>query len=491
MNSINFPVAELKGAVAGLGKVVSRKSTLPVLQHVRVSRNPKGSVSIQATDLDSFVSYHAPDIQTGPAIDMLIPMEQLVKAVKSSAAQDTVSLIVDSKKVKLRYSIGGSPVEQTLEPVSVSEWPPLPEINQPPIAVDHEFGLALKQALECCSDDPSRYVLRGACLDVGDKKFHYIVGTNGRMLYSANSFCFELKKNVIIPNSKFLAASDFLDQEGGLLNVESIKDVNWVKLRSPRWTYVARQIDGTFPNWQQVVPRSSDKSTKILLNDAALKQLLAVAPRLPGDRDSNRPVRIRFDLVSVFIEGRAEDSKEWTSIPVPEAAAKGRETAVMLNREYLLKALRFGLKQIEIDDELSPIVFWNAGKKVVVMPLKPDASPASVPARPAPSAPEEKPSASKNSEPSETTTNERKIMPAQNQPQRGSPESNHPNPEPRPALKNALDQVEQLKITLRDLTGQVGDVAVLLKTAEKEQRGASREVESVRATLRSLQKVAI
>jgi DNA polymerase III sliding clamp (beta) subunit (PCNA family) len=493
MNSINFSVSELKGAVTGLGKVVSRRSTLPVLQHVRVSRDAKGSVSIQATDLDTFLSYHAPDVQAGPVVDMLVPMEHLVKGLKSSAAQDTVSLIVDSNKVKLRYSIGGSPIEQSLEPLSVTEWPPLPPIDQRPIAVDREFGLALRQALECSSDDPTRYVLRCACLDVTDKRFHYIVGTNGRMLYSANSFSFGLPKNVLIPNSKFMAASDFLDQEGGLLSVGSVKGVNWVKLQSPRWTYIARQIEGIYPNWKQVVPTGSDKSTNILLNDAALKQLLAVASKLPGDGDNDRPVRIRFDLQSVFIEGRAGDSQEWTSIPVPEAAAKGRRAAVMLNREYLIKALRFGLKQVEILDELSPVIFWHAGKKMIVMPLRPDASPASVPANTSPGNQENNRVGASNSEPTKTTTNERKTMHSQNPPQRGTAESSHtsPNQESRPALKHALEQVEQLKITLRDLAGQVGDVAALLKTAEKEQRGTSREVESVRATLRSLQKVAI
>jgi hypothetical protein len=44
-----------------------------------------------------------------------------------------------------------------------------------------------------------------------------------------------------------------------------------------------------------------------------------------------------------------------------------------------------------------------------------------------------------------------------------------------------------LKNTVRDL----GDVTDALKTAEREQKASAREVESVRATLRSLQKVAI
>jgi hypothetical protein len=77
--------------------------------------------------------------------------------------------------------------------------------------------------------------------------------------------------------------------------------------------------------------------------------------------------------------------------------------------------------------------------------------------------------------------------------ERGSPGTNHngATQEPRSALKAAVEKVEQLKTSLRDLQGQLVEVVTALKAAEKEQRGASREFESVRATLRSLQKIAI
>jgi hypothetical protein len=76
------------------------------------------------------------------------------------------------------------------------------------------------QAFECCSEDSSRYILKGACLDVRESKLHYVVGTNGRCLFSANSFCFDLKKSVVIPDSKFLEWPDFMDEERSSLSME-------------------------------------------------------------------------------------------------------------------------------------------------------------------------------------------------------------------------------------------------------------------------------
>jgi DNA polymerase III sliding clamp (beta) subunit (PCNA family) len=152
--------------------------------------------------------------------------------------------------------------------------------------LEKEFGSALKQALECASEDSTRYAIQGACLDVTDKKYHYIVGTNGQILFSANSFCFDLKKSVTIPDSKFLSTTDFLEQEGCLLSVNTVKGNSaYIKLESPRWTYISKQIEAIFPDWKGVVPLTSRRVNKVILNEPAIKQMLAVTSRLPGDRD--------------------------------------------------------------------------------------------------------------------------------------------------------------------------------------------------------------
>jgi len=59
------------------------------------------------------------------------------------------------------------------------------------------------------------------------------------------------------------------------------------------------------------------------------------------------------------------------------------------------------------------------------------------------------------------------------------------------ALKGALEQIEKIKTALREVIGQLNETATLLKAAEKENRATEKEFESVRATLRSLQKVSI
>ncbi|MEA3188173.1 MAG: hypothetical protein QOD99_2003 [Chthoniobacter sp.] len=42
MSKINLPIAELKPALTGLGKIISKRSTLPTLGCIKVDRTKEG-----------------------------------------------------------------------------------------------------------------------------------------------------------------------------------------------------------------------------------------------------------------------------------------------------------------------------------------------------------------------------------------------------------------------------------------------------------------
>ena len=106
MKEIVLPVMALKEALPGLNKVVSKRSALPVLQHVRLARDNDSKISIQATDLDAFGTYTAREPLPGPVVDVLVPLDQLTKTVKTLNSEGTIGFVPDGKdKIKLRYSM--------------------------------------------------------------------------------------------------------------------------------------------------------------------------------------------------------------------------------------------------------------------------------------------------------------------------------------------------------------------------------------------------
>lgn len=477
---ITLPAAELKQALPGLSKVISKKTTLPVLQTLKVSRERNGQVTLQATDLDSFVAYTFNDKNCRQPIELLVPFEQLNKALKCSGSKDDVALICEDKDVKLRYYIAGSPVHQPIPSVAVDEWPPIPKIDGQDHKLEAGFGVALRQALESCGDDPSRHVLHGAFLDVTDKSAHYIVGTNGRALFSANSFTFPFKKSVIIPDSKFLAGSDFLDEETCYLSIDPGKGkspTQYVRFKSAKWTLITKEIEGNFPNWKQAIPTPTGKWTHIKLNPPAVSQLLQVIPKLPGDDSENHPVRLRIEKC-IWAEGRNKDDKDWAKIAVSDVVVTSKPLNLCLNRNYLMQALKFGLDEFAVEDELSPVVFTKAGKRFAIMPVRPVS---------ATSTPPPQPTASKPAPPT-TNTTERKTMPRVAK----TPVPSAPTAENNGStVKELLGQVELIKENLKKVFGDLTTVTGKLKAVDKEKRTTQKEVDGIRKQLRRIQTVTI
>jgi len=127
------------------------------------------------------------------------------KAIKNSSGDDTITLLDEGKKgLKTpEPSLAAIRWIKKLETIGVNEWPPLPVIKATGIAVDPNLARRrYGRPFECSSEDESRLILNTAYLDVSDPKAHYVVGTNARALFSANSFTFDLKESLVVPRRK-------------------------------------------------------------------------------------------------------------------------------------------------------------------------------------------------------------------------------------------------------------------------------------------------
>lgn len=479
----------LRPALLGLGKVISKRSTLPVLGHVRVTRDRAGQVFLQGTDLDAFAVYRVPDATPGPACDYLVPFAPLQQAAKSSLTR--IELVRESDtSVRLRAYLGAAPIEQLLPALPADEMPPLPEVSGPPQPVDDKFRDALRQAFACCTSDTSRPVLTHVCLDVRDPNSHYLVASDGHHLFCANSFAFDLKQPVLIPNQRFLHWPGFMAEGTGELTVRpmSKRGAPWLKLASGLWTFIAKLGEGAFPEWKQHLPKSKYGRTRILFDAKSVETLLAGLPQLPAAKEVHSPVTLEVTDSTLNFKAIAKDATEWSTLAVPGAQVNGQPVSVKLNREPLLKALRFGLTALEIEDDHSPVVCWQDGRTLLIAPLCPPeaqatpANPNDTPASAPPSAP-----------PVATPTAAPKPTMPQNPtpPERGTRPVAPVNGEAKSAYLEVLTHLDGVKAKLRDVMTDLNEAVTLLKAAEKEQKVSAKEIESVRATLRSLQRIQV
>jgi DNA polymerase III sliding clamp (beta) subunit (PCNA family)/exonuclease VII small subunit len=491
---IELPAPELRHALAGLGKIIGRRTTLPVLSAVRVERNESGVVTLQGTDLDSTATFTLQDRSEGPATQLLVPFDRLQKAVRQSGEKVELGR-AEKDQVLLRTFWRDTPMEEQIQSPALKEWPVPPTVDAEPVTLGLNVRDTLREAMECASTDESRAVINSVYLDV-EENGHYVVATNGRHLFSANSFAFDFKKSVIIPTRKFLAWNGWWTEGEATLAIQAPTKTNewpWLQLQAGRWTFLTRGVNENYPVWRAVVPGQTPKTT-IVLPETSLASVLEVLARLPGGDDVNRRVKLDASSGTLVLSGQAKDQSQPASVPIIEAEVQGAPVTVRLNRDYVSRALRFGLNRLDIQDELTPVVFWSQGRRLIVMPLHPGTpgtvNPAATPPVPSPN---HGPAAAPSAPPAETTTEpERKEMngttPAA--PERGHPR-NHATGEDNPAFKAVVEHIESIKVRLKETLNDLNQALTLIKAAEKEKRLNEKEMESVRATLRALQKVQI
>ncbi len=482
MNKITLPVSKLKTALSGISKIISKRAVLAVLQHVRVERLSGGALTLSATDLEAFVSYRLEQGEEGDAESMLVPFTPLHSIVKGSAGRESIGLEKSSgDHVVIRYQIGGQEAEQQVPSLPGEEWPAVPKINGERVLLNGALRSAVLEALKCASTDETRYVLRGTYIDVSEKQSHYVVATDGRHLYSSNSFHVPIQSSVIIPDHRFLAWKELVQDGDWALRLELDKGQRaFVEISTYRWSFVCKAIEGNFPNWRQVLPDSSGFKSRIRVPASALDDLAEVVTKLPCD-GINHPVGLKLDPEGkVILFGRSPGTDKLTEAAFPAVEAKGDPVTICLNRNYLLKALRFGLTEIQIADSSSPVrCSHESGRQMIIMPIRLDGVTANAPTQPSSPAPIQ----------AQSSTTQKTEM--QNTHKSNGEAVTRTRENKRTSLETAVEQIEAVRSAIKASAGSLQEVISSLKQAQREQRGTEKEIQSVRSTLQNLQRVKI
>jgi len=248
--------AALLGALGHVQNVVERRNTIPILSNVLMTAED-GSVSFVATDLDIEVSEQA-------AADVSVPGDMTAPA---HTLYDIARKLPDGAEVSL--SIGADGRLEVDAGRSHFVLPLLPAGDFPKMTADgftNDFALAandlarlLDKTKFAISTEETRYYLNGIYMHAIDGKLR-CVATDGHRLALAEM---DLPKGaddlpgIIIPRKTIAELRRLID---GLS--ESIEiSVSEAKIRFKVGSAVltSKLIDGTFPDYDRVIPKGGDK----------------------------------------------------------------------------------------------------------------------------------------------------------------------------------------------------------------------------------------
>jgi DNA polymerase-3 subunit beta len=354
--------------------VVEKRNTMPALSNILLETKQDG-VELVATDLEIGIRghYKAEVLEPGSVSVSARKVFEILREMPDSeitfATQDNNWVQIQAGKIQ--FKIVG---------LAASEFPALPTIEREGRVAISGSGLAslIRKTLFAVGDNDARYILNGLLITLisTDKKVTMrLVGTDGHRLSVAESdlahdAVSEMPKEIkaIIPRKAAQEMRRLLEEEAGEPLLGFTK--NLVTFQRSGVFLTSRVMEGTYPNYQQVIPK--DNTKKAVVDRSALEGALRRVAVL--SRDKTNAVRLTLDPSMLTLYTSNPDLGEATEeLPVQY---RGESLTTGFNARYLLDALAAmdsDTVNLEMKSALSPCVLkpeGDPGFLCVVMPMK-------------------------------------------------------------------------------------------------------------------------
>ncbi len=361
--------AELLKGIQIVQSAVSSKSTLPVLSNILIETKTN-QLKLAATDLEV-------------GVRCMIKAE-IVKegalTIPAKTFSDFVKTLSDSHEIKIttedgtRMEVRSGKTRCVLLGLPKEDFPVLPEFPE-----DNAVSMEAKVLLEmihktsfAASTDETRYILNGVYFML-DKGTARMVATDGRRLAFMARPVQEKKLNiaVIIPSKAIREVERLLLAEG--LAVDTVKvsvTENQVAFKVGETVIISRLIDGHFPNYDQVIPKSADIRVQL-----AAKDLLTMTQRAAlGSGDRGGAVKFILEKGRLRAIGAAQGRVEVEDeLPVDYS---GENLEIAFNPQFVqdvLKNIDASQVWLELTTTLNPGVLRPVGDDQllsVIMPMR-------------------------------------------------------------------------------------------------------------------------
>jgi DNA polymerase-3 subunit beta len=327
--------ASLLKSLGHVHRVVERRNTIPILSNVLV-RSTDGALAFQATDLDMEVAETAPAeiIQEG---GVTVPAHTLYEIVRKlpDGSQVTFEATGDTSQMTLRS--GRS--RFLLSTLPESDFPNLSVGEMP-----HRFEIAaaaLKRLFDkthfAISTEETRYYLNGVFLHVLEPPEGAVlraVATDGHRLARIEAPAPQGSPgmpSVIVPRKAVAEIQKLLENLEGDVTVE----LSATKIRVSAGSVVltSKLIDGTFPDYQRVIPTGNDRA--LLIDKDAFERAVDRVSTISSER--GRAVKLSLSAGRVTLSVNNPDAGSATEELEAEYDAPALD--IGFNARYLLDVL--------------------------------------------------------------------------------------------------------------------------------------------------------
>ena len=357
---------KLNKALSAVSRIASIKTQLPILSNILL-RTDGTRLLVAATNLEIAITQYigAKIIKPG---SITIPA-RLMSEFISSLPKESVELKVINDNLHIKSGAYTSIINGFI----ADDFPELPTINekssiQYSIKVE-DFKQAVSQTIITTSNDTTRPVLTGVYWHSYEGQL-YLAATDGYRLSERRLVETKSEVSAIIPTQTLQEVLRNITDESDLIDV--LFDETQVRFRINETEIISRLIDGNFPDYRQLVPKSSE--TTITINKSDFVRITKIAGLFA--RESGGSVTLTADKSkkTLSVHSIASQMGENTSETTAEITEDGQIT---LNSRYLSEALSVtdgDEVTFSFSGKIAPCVLKSTKKDTdyyhIIMPLK-------------------------------------------------------------------------------------------------------------------------
>jgi DNA polymerase III subunit beta len=359
--------ATLLKSLSHVQSVVERRNTIPILSNVLIEAREDGSIRLMATDLDLQVDESVP-----ATVD-----QAGATTVSAHTLFDIVRKLPDGSQVELNAAEGKMQLSAGRARFNLSTLPrdDFPVIAEGELPTRFELPAAtLRQIIDktrfAISTEETRYYLMGIFLHVADDQLK-AAATDGHRLARvtvAKPDGADGMPDVIVPRKCVAELRKLLDELEGTVEVS----MSGTKVRFGLGSAVltSKLIDGTFPDYNRVIPTGNDKLLK--LDPKTFAQGVDRVSTIASEK--TRAVKMMVDRDKVTLSVTSPESGTATEELAADYGSDNIE--IGFNARYLLDILNEidgDTVEVHLADAAAPTLLRENDKSdalYVLMPMR-------------------------------------------------------------------------------------------------------------------------
>jgi DNA polymerase III subunit beta len=353
-----------------VSRVVSTRSTLPVLNNVLL-RTEDGGLKLTATNLEIGMTYWVPGkIDVDGSVT--VPARLLADIVLGMPANERIDLELLPQET---LHVKAGRFETRIKGIDAEEFPAIPTAGDKPTTRVAQKVLreALGEVTFAAAVDEARPILTGVLARFEGTTLTLAAADNYRIAVKTIDILDAVDDtSIVVPARSLHELSRILSETDDPIDIVLSPARNQILFHLEGIDLVSRLIDGQFPNYQQVMPKTH--TTTATVDRDQLLKAVKLASLIASSSANIIKMHIGKDSETGLTVSAAADIGDNRSDV--EAQVEGDGTTIAFNARYLVDVLQNVVTEqfsIELNGPLSPGVFRPVGDGQyvhVVMPVK-------------------------------------------------------------------------------------------------------------------------